>query len=325
MNPKLNVNEISNLWNTYMNNSSANCFIRYFLNSVEDPEIRSVIEFALQVSNEIQEGVTHFLQNENFPIPFGFSDEDVNVNAPRLFSDLYALLNYYIESQYGLINYNLSLVKVLHPDLRDFYSNAVSLTNQLYYKASQLSIDRGLYLPEIHIPAPKKSEFIQKQSFITGWFGDRRSLNVLEADNLVYSLRGVISAKVKFMAFSHIAKTPDIIKLCVRGKELSHERIKLLQTMLTEANLPTLPTFETEITDSTTSPFSDKLIMFHIMQIAQIAVGRYGTALSSIGRRDLPLHFIKLISETATFIEDGVNIMIEHQWLEQPPLVHDKM
>ncbi|WP_307439756.1 DUF3231 family protein [Bacillus sp. V2I10] len=31
-------------------------------------------------------------QNEKFPIPHGFTDEDVDINAPRLFSDVFMLL-----------------------------------------------------------------------------------------------------------------------------------------------------------------------------------------------------------------------------------------
>lgn len=50
-NPGLTSAEIANLWSQYMNDSLAACMIRYFLEKVEDKDIRSVLEFALELSN----------------------------------------------------------------------------------------------------------------------------------------------------------------------------------------------------------------------------------------------------------------------------------
>ena len=91
-----------------------------------------------------------------------------------------------------------------------------------------------------------------------------------------------------------------------------------------EENIPFQATYESEITNSTVSPFSDKLIMFEAMSLSEIAIARYGNALSTCTRRDLNTLLASYIVETGTFVDDGLNIMIEKHWLEQMPMAVKK-
>lgn len=102
------------------------------------------------------------------------------------------------------------------------------------------------------------------------------------------------------------------------------KRIEKIQELNSNENLPFLPTYETEITDSLTSPYSERLIMFQAVSLAQIAIARYGNALSFMTRRDLSSMFAMLIVETGTFLDDGLELMIEKNWFEQPPLAADR-
>jgi hypothetical protein len=86
-NIRLTSAEISNLWATYVNNTMSRCVFSYFLSKVEDTEIRSVVQYALDVSKKCIDGVSNIFKEENYPIPIGFSDSDVNLDAPRLYAD----------------------------------------------------------------------------------------------------------------------------------------------------------------------------------------------------------------------------------------------
>jgi hypothetical protein len=71
------------------------------------------------------------------------------------------------------------------------------------------------------------------------------------------------------------------------------------------------------VTNSTTSPFSDKLMMFHTQVLIQASIAFYGAALSVSMRKDLASHYLRLTGEVLLYAEDGTNIMINNGWLEK--------
>lgn len=104
-NPRLTSAEIANLWSQYMNDSMAACVVRYYLEKVEDKDIHQILEFALQLSQSHLKSIREFLDQEKYPTPVGFTEEDINLNAPPLFSDLFMLFYMYIMTLHGLTGY----------------------------------------------------------------------------------------------------------------------------------------------------------------------------------------------------------------------------
>lgn len=72
-------------------------------------------------------------------------------------------------------------------------------------------------------------------------------------------------------------------------------------------------------TESTISPFSDKMLMVIITGLNKAGIGHYGRSLGSSPRRDLGAHYTRLITEIGLYAEDGANIMIKYGWMEQIP------
>jgi hypothetical protein len=87
----LTSSEIATTWSAYMNDSMAKCILGYFLTTVKDEEIQSVIQFAYNLAATHVEKLTKLFSNEQLPRPTGFSSEDVNLNAPRLYTDMFML------------------------------------------------------------------------------------------------------------------------------------------------------------------------------------------------------------------------------------------
>lgn len=83
-------------------------------------------------------------------------------------------------------------------------------------------------------------------------------------------------------------------------------------------------TWNDTVTDSTNSPFSDKLMMFHIGAVTTIALADYGAAFSSSLRMDESLSYGNLISELALYAKEGAKIMIHNGWMEKPPQAADR-
>ncbi|MGI6120523.1 MAG: DUF3231 family protein [Desulfosporosinus sp.] len=70
---RLSAFEQGQLWEGYMADSSAICLLQYFVASTQDPQIRSILEYALQLSLNHLNAYTQMLNSVGFPIPHGFT------------------------------------------------------------------------------------------------------------------------------------------------------------------------------------------------------------------------------------------------------------
>jgi hypothetical protein len=317
--------EIANLWKFIIGNQSHLCVLEHWLNHVEDEELKVLLLRSINEAEWINQQGLELYQRAGFPAPTGFNlDTDVVPNAPRLMSDKLILITLHILSEYGVYDYGLALGKTKTPEVLSFLKKCLNRSTDLYQSITEIVQKKGYEPQSVYIPTPKQAEFVNHHSFLAGWWGEQRPVNAIEIDNLMYSLRGVILAKTLLMVFSQIAKDPKVQKFCRRGKEIAGKRVERIQSFNTSENLPFQATFESELTDSTTSPFSDRLIMFESIALAQIAIVRYGNALSNVMRRDLSALFATYIIETGTYLNDGIKIMIDNKWFEQPPMASDR-
>ena len=99
--------EIASIWTAYMNDSMSKCVLGYFLKDVEDQEIRSIIQHAYELTSTHIEKLTHIFQKEQFPLPTGFTSEDVNMNAPRLYTDTFMLeyIGHIVKSRFTCVRW----------------------------------------------------------------------------------------------------------------------------------------------------------------------------------------------------------------------------
>ncbi|WP_420491205.1 DUF3231 family protein [Neobacillus vireti] len=54
---------------------------------VEDVSFRPILECSLRLAEGHNTIIRDFLIQEKFPIPHGFTEDDVDLSAPRLYSD----------------------------------------------------------------------------------------------------------------------------------------------------------------------------------------------------------------------------------------------
>ncbi len=124
--------------------------------------------------------------------------------------------------------------------------------------------------------------------------------------------------------FAQTAQNEEVKQYVLRGKALAHKYVELFSDLSTKEDLPAPISSGSAVFKTTTSVFSDKLMMFHVTAMVAAGIGYYGTALAASPRRDLGLKYISLIPEVALYVEDGANIMIKHGWMEEPPQACDR-
>jgi hypothetical protein len=322
---KLTAAEYAQLWAQYMNDSGSICMLSFLLSKAEDAEVKPIIEYALQLSQLHIQKLTEFFTKEKYKIPYGFKvEEDVNLSAPKLYSDSFVLNFIHQMAKVGLTNYSGSVASSVRADITDYYIECLTETMQLYKMSKDLMLSKGLFTKPPSIPNKDEIEFVATQGFMLDGFGDKRPLIVAEIGNLYANIERNTLGAATLAGFSQVAKDKKVKHFFVKGIEIAKKHVKLFGAKLEESNLPVPMTMAAEVTESTDYTFSDKLMMFFTSGLIALSVGYYGTAIAQSPRMDLGVMYNRLSLEVQLYSEDGSNIMIKNRWLEEPPMAPDR-
>ncbi|KRE46335.1 DUF3231 family protein [Paenibacillus sp. Soil724D2] len=315
---KLTSAEMGKLWATYMGNSMSKCILSYYLQHVEDEEIKTLLENALKLSVEFMKTTKGIFKKENFPIPNGFSEEDVNLGAPRLFEDVYYVHYLKYACKAGMSIYNVAVPLVYRKDVTEFFIYCMDSTMALMGQIKDILMNKGLIIKPPIIPVPDKVEFVH-QGFLNGFLGHVRPLHALEIAHLYDNIENNVTSKALIMAFSQVVKSEKIRKLFIEGKDLTHKSIEQYMEKLHNENLPSPSFLDHLVTTSTFSPFSDKLMLFHKIDMFSMKIRAFGNSAAVNGRHDMGALYAKSLMKISSFVEDAAKILIDNGWMEQPP------
>ncbi len=325
LNSKLTAAEVAQIWSAYMNSSMSKCMVTYYLNIVEDQQVRSLMEHGLKIEEKNLEQLAGFFQRDGYPVPFGFKvEEDVNLSAPRLFSDVLILRVIHHMGNMALkFNANAKAF-VVRPDIDTFFKNCVNETNDFNTMSKNLLEAKGLYNHSPYLIPAKEVHFVKNTNFLSGLFGKERPLTAIEIDNLFANSQRNAIGQAVMTAWSQAAQSKEVAEFMLRGKEIASKHVKVFDAALEENDLPVPLLLDDQVTDSTESPFSDKLLMFATTTLTALSIGFYGTSLAISSKKDVAADYVRLSAEIASYGEDGAKIMIENGWMEEPPLAPDR-
>lgn len=317
--------EITELWMAYMNDSALFCKLSYFLNKAEDVDVQPLITKTTEIIGGHLQMLENLFIKESFSVPVGFNlQEDVDVDAPRLFSDSYVLFYLQEMSRILLQSYGVSLSFATRDDVYQYFQQCVQESMELLQQTNEILIRKGLYIKPPYLPQLQENDFVKKQNFLTGYFGERRPLSGPEITNLFANFQRNAMGACTMIGFSQVAKTTDVRRFMERGKKIAMKHCEIFESIMKEDDVPVPGTWDTEVTDSTSFTFSDKLMMYYTTSLISLSIGYYGSAMAVSPRRDLGTTYNRLLNEILKYSEDGTNIMIQHGWLEEPPRALDR-
>src|SRR3954447_706744 len=145
-NIRLTAAEMTSLWSQYINDTLAVCVNSYFLEKVEDEEARPIIEWTLDTAKENVSIMQELFKKEDFPIPIGFTEQDVNPNAPRLFSDTFVLMYLRNMSILAMAASSAALGLATRPDMVDFHKRVLKAAVKLQDLTRDLMLKQGTYV-----------------------------------------------------------------------------------------------------------------------------------------------------------------------------------
>ncbi|WP_025025955.1 DUF3231 family protein [Caldalkalibacillus mannanilyticus] len=316
----LSSTEIAGLWATYINASLSICITKHFLQHLNNEDVKPLIELTLDISRKQIEEIKGIFENENIPIPKGFTDEDIDLSAPPLFFDLFPVSYAYGVSRIGLMTFGILLSNVAREDIRTFFSKCLTSVLDLYNTTVNFMLSKGIYDRPPMIPYPDKVEFVtEKETFLSKWLEKKRPLNVLELSEMFFNIERNYFGLILLTGFIQIVKDDKIKQFLIKGKELAQKQISFLNNTLINEDLLGTIMVNSEVTTSTQSPFSDKLIMHLVVLLNTQGITYIGHALSISSRIDLASEYLQLIPEILQYGKEGTEIMIERGWLEETP------
>ena len=321
---KLTAAEVGKLWATYMGNTMSTCVLRYCLQNVEDVDIKNVLETALGLSEQFIQSIHDIFTQENHPIPMGFNENDVNLDASRLFEDEFYLHYLKYVGKAGISLYGTAVPLMTTPEVRNFFTNSLDSTVKLMNAVNDVLEAKGYLIKPPYIPEAKNIDFVKKQNYLNGFFGDVRPLQSLEITHLYDNVQNNAISKAVLIGFCQVAKRDEVRNYFLRGKDLASKHIEVFSEKLQKDDLPAHPLLDHLVTNATDSVFSDKLMMFHKLDMFAMKIRTYGNALSFCARHDLAVALGRCLLEVGNYTEDGANILIELGWLEQPPQAADR-
>ncbi|MCH1625611.1 DUF3231 family protein [Ferdinandcohnia quinoae] len=321
---RLSSPEIGGLWSTYMQDSMTVCLLKYFLHHMQDNDIKPLLKKALNQTCFQLKQIEEIFLKEKIPIPDGFSDKDINLSAPPLFYDLFALTLLYSMSRMNMVNLSFITANVAREDVRIFFTNALKFSAEQYSEATSLMLEKGIYDRPPMIPYPSNVEYIEKQTYIFKSFGGKRPLNAIELTDIFFNVERNYFAVILCTGLLQVVKDKEITEYIKDGKQISEKQIKFINDLLMKEDLLGTVPLTMEVTKSTVSPFSDKFIVALFHSLNSIDITLIGHALSLSLRTDLATFYSKMIAEILLYAERGFTIMVNRKWLEQPPQSIDR-
>lgn len=321
----ITASEVANLWNQYMGDSSSICFNTFFLHMVEDKQIKSILDQMLELSIKHLNQIASFFKESGFPIPKGFSlEEDVNLEAPRTVSDDFVVYYMEIMAIHGVTTYSLAVSSSEREDVRNYFILCSNEASDLLNKVIQLSKSRGQYSFSPQIPPPDEIGYVEKKNVVYDLFGNPKPLTATEITNLWFNLKKTILAKSAALSFSQFVESEEIRRFFKKVTEMEEKHIHALSEIMDKDHLPTPRSWDADLTTSTISPFSDRLIMFHQGFKFSAAIAYYGSGLGTSMRADIVATYSKIMFEVVKLANEWLSIMVKNHWLEKQPEAADR-
>ena len=321
---RLSAGEMGYLWETYLYNSMMKCMRQYMVAKAQDPEIRAVLEYILGLNTARLNKLTQMFNTVGFPIPHAFTDEDVEPNAKRLFSDGLMLTVARGMANFELVECLMGLVSATRPDVKEYFNACIDEIQEMHKRADEVLLRKGFFVKPPYFPVPDRVEYVYQNSFFGGIFGKERPILALELTHVYTRLQTKMVDRAIILAFSQVAKSKKIRDFLSKGKKLADKHIEKWSKILQDEDLPIPSIWEQEITDSTESPFSDKLILFCVLNFMRNAITLYGISLANCSRFDIVTAFSLGILDFQGYAKDGLNLMISSGWQEKIPQASDR-
>ncbi|MGM8216332.1 DUF3231 family protein [Bacillaceae bacterium W0354] len=319
---RLNTNEISVIWEHYIQNSLYSQLLKYFKKTSENEKIKEIISECLHFTEKIAKESKAYFESEGLPVPHGFSEDDVNLNADKLFLDESLIIFIGHTLKAGVVSISGALMMCVRKDVRDFFSNALREVSDLFNKCIEIEVEQNIYIFPPQIELQQHVEYVESKKYFTQT--KRRPLNTIELMHLWENIRTNAIGEVICMGFAQTTNDKEVKDFIKQGMRIAQKHINIFSEHLEDSHVHAPAGTNSYVTNSTEPVFSDRLIVNFLTILSAIGQANYATAASSSMRYDLTLNYQRLSVEIALYEKDGADLLVKNGWLEEPPQIPDR-
>ncbi|TDL78008.1 DUF3231 family protein [Peribacillus frigoritolerans] len=313
--------ELGTLWLTYQEKTMILRILEYFMEKSEDQQAKNIMGGLWQELNHFVIKIEDIFEGEGVVIPRGFTKEDVNLEAPKLFDNGFDIMLLRILKEVSMGMYTLNMNMAYREDVMSIYEGLTTVTQKVYKLSTHYLLDKGiLTLPPI-VDKPKSTEFIEDKNYLSGFsfFKNNRALNDIEIGYLHHGIETNNIGMQLISGFAQCSTDKAVKKYFLKGKKLAKKQIELFEELLMDSDVQFSAGSGGNVTSSAVAPFSQKLMMFCIYLLN--GFGLVGSSFGSIFslRSDLSLKTTLIAKDIYFYANDGIKLMIENGWFEEPP------
>ncbi|TYS67713.1 DUF3231 family protein [Sutcliffiella horikoshii] len=318
--------ELANLWMTYQDKTMIMRFLEYFLKHAEHEETRKILRYYYERAIESVAFVSNIFQQEGAVIPMGFTEKDLNKEAPKLFDYMYDAMYLHLMAKIGTNLYALYSTMSYRQDIRQFFRSLTEEGQEAYDQITQILLEAGILSRPPYVSMPKEVKFVQDKKYMTGlnWLSNERSLNTLEISLIHHAIETNLTGMQLMIGFAQVAQDQQVRNHFVNGMKLSMKIETSLGEFLRQDYIEPPATHAGKATNSTISPFSDKLMLYNTNLLTTFGLGSNALGGAFSLRTDLPAKMALLSKDIYSFAKQGGLIMLKNGWMEEPPQVEDR-
>ncbi|HHV64700.1 MAG TPA: DUF3231 family protein [Peptococcaceae bacterium] len=316
--------EIYHLWSTYIAYSMACAMQKHMVAKSQDPDFKNVLQTALDSSTHHIQQMEEIFKAIDHPIPDAFGEKDVDINAPPLFEEIYCVKYTRLLSKSILINHSRAYGDSSRTDFIDLFGGFIDDTKKIIRLADDVLLAKALFHKSPTIIKPDKVDYIHNKKYYGSFWGSDRPLNAMEISNIYNLMDFKTAMKTLKVGFAQVIKTEKLKKHLNRGIKMADKQLKVLGSILKKERLPEPTSMDFWVTNSKESPYSERLMMFHVTITLAYIVSYYGLGLTNSLRKDVILSFSRLMLEVMEYIKDGTDLLIENGWMERVPGTVDR-
>ncbi|MBU3182216.1 DUF3231 family protein [Clostridium psychrophilum] len=323
---QLTSSELGILWMTYQSACATLIKCEFMKDKTIDKEAQNILTSYITEGQSVKDKIVNVFNNEKVVIPIGFDERDIVRGALPLFDDIFNIM---VLRQMMKLNFGHSAVfsaMSYMKEVQDILKLNYDVANKYYVLSTNYLLGKGVLAKPPYVTMPKQVEFIEDKNYMSGHnpFSETRSLNTIEVGFLNEAIEDNIFGMQLMTGFSQVATDKDVKKYFLEGKELAKKIISKLSDVLLQSDIQPPSTWAGKATDSTTTPYSDKLMMYTTSLISSSAIGYNALGTSFSMRSDLHTKLSLIAKDTFGYAKKGGKLMIEHKWMEEPPQMEDR-
>ncbi|MFD2924150.1 DUF3231 family protein [Halobacillus naozhouensis] len=318
--------ELGTLWIVYQKKTMMVQVTDYFLKNSQEPKAAEILQTFNDEEKKLVQELKGIFKAEGATVPIGFTENDVNYNAPPLYDDIFQIIYLRMMMKIATGIHALHLSMSYRKDIMDLYRRFSAFAEDLCEQTTQYLLSKGALPKSPSVNMPNHAEIAEGKDYRQGFKlkGPKRTLNTVEVAYLYQAIEANVTGMKLMTGFSQVAEKKDTRNYFFKGKELSKSINSKFSEILLESDIIVPATSAGLVTESTISPFSDKLMMYNTSILNSFGLGSNALGTSFSLRKDLPLKMVTTAKDIFEFANEGGDLMAKHGWLEEPPQMEDR-